>query len=91
MKNLMPSATCLVDVFQDDTRLHGGAVVPFEDGFLGVVHEIADPSARRYDQRFCLFDAAGALRELSPPFRFGDYPLEIAAGIVFHKGDVVVS
>lgn len=90
VKNLMPYGDALVDAFQSDKRLHGGAVIPYEDGYLGVVHEIEYP-ARRYDQRFAWFDAAGELTLLSPSFRFSAWPLDVAAGIAFHRSDVVVS
>lgn len=90
-KNVMPHQDRIVDVFPQDSRLHGGAVVPFEDGFLGVVHEISDARLRRYEQRFCRFDAEGRLLRVGRPFRFSVWPLDVAAGIVVRGDDVIVS
>lgn len=93
VKNLMPTGTeepRLIDAMEQDERLHGGAVAAFEDGFLGIVHEVQWPG-RWYHHRFARFDQSGALRSLSERFRFGEEPIEFAAGIVLRDEEVVVS
>jgi hypothetical protein len=90
-KNWMPTETVMVDAIKSDPDHHGGAVVPFDDGFLGVIHEIVDPGARAYQQRFCRYDADGKLVTASKLFKFNANPLQYASGIVFHRGDVVLS
>lgn len=90
-KNWMPTGTVMIDAIKGHPEHHGGAAVAFEDGFLGTIHEIIDPVARRYEQRFCRYDAHGNLTAASDLFRFNAYPLQYASGIVFHRGDVVLS
>ena len=90
VKNLMPTRGDLIDVLPSDPTLHGGAVT--EDGgtFLGIVHEVHWPG-RVYHHRWARFSTSGVLVELSDRFTFGQRPIEFAAGIVLHRGDVVVS
>lgn len=92
MKNPMPSAVGIIDIYPQ-TGLHGSGVAPVEDGFLGVVHHYQNFHAPGMfsEHRFALIDMDGNVERLSEPFRFSVWPLDIVAGIVLHRGDVVLS
>jgi len=90
VKNLMPTGGMFIDVKAQRDELHGGAVVRYEDGYLGIVHDIIWPG-RRYRHYFARFSGEGTLTNLSAPFTFGGVAIEFASGITLHQGDVVLS
>jgi hypothetical protein len=98
VKNIMPTGSTpeLIDIMAldtglDDTYLHGGAVCQYENGFLGIVHNIDWPG-RIFKHRFVLFDAAGQFLKASKRFTFnGVFHIEVATGIVIHESNVIVS
>jgi len=72
----------------------GGQVVPFRDGYLAVVHEVAvmEDGRRAYEHRLVWFDASFTLRRWSPLFAFREpRSIEFAAGLAECQGHLVVS
>jgi hypothetical protein len=72
----------------------GGQLVPVRDGWLAVVHEVADmdDGRRAYEHRFVWFDASFTLRRWSPLFSFlRTKSIEFAAGLAAIDGRIVVS
>jgi hypothetical protein len=72
----------------------GGQVVPFRDGYLAVVHEVAvmEDGRRAYEHRFVWFDASFTLRRWSPLFAFvKTKSIEFAAGLAALDGQIVVA
>ena len=62
----------------------GGQVVPFRDGWLGIVHEVAhlDTGRRAYEHRFVWWDETLTIRRWSPLFFFIEkQAVEFAAGL----------
>jgi predicted GH43/DUF377 family glycosyl hydrolase len=63
----------------------GSQLIPWEGGFLAVIHEVAQIDAspgRAYEHRFVLFDSSFSLRAMSPLFAFQrTRDIEFAAGI----------
>lgn len=92
VKNLMPTGRLpeFIDAMDSNPDFHGGAVVPYEDGYLGVVHEVVG-QGRQYFHRLTRFDQSGRLTKASPRFRFGETHIEFAAGIVLWQDQLVVS
>lgn len=77
------------------TRFRGGSqLVPFRDGWLAVVHEVAliDSGQRAYEHRFVWFDNALRLARVSQPFTFLiTRGIEFAAGLAVMDDRLVVS
>lgn len=71
----------------------GSQLVPFDDGYLCVVHEVAYLDDKRaYEHRFVWFDGTLRLAKVSMPFAFREpQAIEFAAGIVVICDDVTVS
>lgn len=72
----------------------GGQLVAFDDGYLGVIHEVAiiDGGKRCYEHRFVWFDHTLALKRLSVPFAFRESrAIEFAAGLALVGRMVAVS
>ena len=72
----------------------GGQVVPFRDGWLGIVHEVAhlDTDRRVYEHRFVWWDETLTLRRWSPLFFFVErQSIEFAAGLATIDDTVFVS
>ena len=72
----------------------GGQVVPFRDGWLGIVHEVAHlgDGRRAYEHRFVWFDDTFTIRRWSPLFFFMEkQSIEFAAGLAIFNERVVVS
>lgn len=92
VKNQMPtgSTPSFLDVMASDPTLHGGAVMPHGEGWLGIAHEVEWPG-RRYWHRFVVFDRSGLMTQHSDRFSFDGHPIEFASGIVVHGSNVVVS
>src|SRR5579862_983471 len=65
-------------------RFRGSSqAIPFDDGWLALVHEIAERDKRRfYQHRFVWFDTTNQLRRVSRPFFFIKNGVEFAAGLV---------
>ena len=61
----------------------GGQLVAWQDGYLGVIHEVAIVGGQRaYEHRFVWFDNSLALRLVSMPFAFREpQAIEFAAGL----------
>jgi hypothetical protein len=62
----------------------GGQCVPFDGGYIAIVHEARpDPTngKRYYQHRFVWFDKEYVLRKVSKPFVFFDKQIEFAAGL----------
>ena len=91
MKNLMPTGETFLDAMRSNPSYHGGAVVSGGWGdYIAIVHEILWPG-RRYVHRFVRLDAKGELMAATEQFKFDPHQLEVAAGIVLHGDDLVVS
>ena len=72
----------------------GGQVVPFRDGWLGIVHEVAhlDTGRRAYEHRFVWWDETLTLRKWSKLFFFVErQSIEFAAGLATIDDTVFVS
>ena len=72
----------------------GGQVVPFRDGWLGIVHEVAHlgDGRRAYEHRFVWFDDTFTIRRWSPLFWFSEkQQIEFAAGLAIFNERIVVS
>lgn len=67
--------------FRGSTQL-----IPFDGGWLGVVHETLDrPNERRYYfHRFVWLDAEDRLRAMGPLFRLCDRHVDYVAGLCWH-------
>jgi len=80
-KSLMPSRSA-----KGDFSLRGGSqVVPWENGWLAVVHDVAIADGLRvYRHRFVRWGFDWNLESVSAPFRLGDddFGLEFCAGLV---------
>lgn len=75
-------------------RFRGGSqLVPFDDGWLGLVHEVAGlDGGRVYEHRFVWFDAGLELRKVSPAFAFRErQAIEFAAGLCWNGSRLVAS
>ena len=65
----------------------GSQAIPFDGGWLAVIHETREKSATRprYQQhRFIWLDRANALRRVSRAFFFNKIETEFAAGLAWH-------
>jgi glycosyltransferase involved in cell wall biosynthesis len=65
-------------------------LIPFENGWLSVVHEarnLPDSHLRYYYHRFAFFDHSFKLVRLSRPFVFNDKVIEFCAGMCWHPDD----
>ena len=72
----------------------GGQVVPFRDGWLAIVHEVAHlgDGRRAYEHRFVWFDDWFTIRRWSPMFFFAErQSIEFAAGLATIDDTVYVS
>jgi predicted GH43/DUF377 family glycosyl hydrolase len=69
----------------------GSQLVPWRDGWVAVIHEVAYLNARRcYEHRLVWFDANLRLAAISQPFAFREkQAIEFAAGLARH-GDLLV-
>jgi tetratricopeptide (TPR) repeat protein len=71
-----------VDSFGGGTQL-----IPFNAGWLGLVHEariIPGAQRRYYSHRFVYYDIDKKLRKVSKPFCFHEKEIEYAAGLCWH-------
>ena len=71
----------------------GGQMVAFDDGYLGVIHEVASIAGHRaYEHRLIWLDNGLALRRISQPFAFREpRAIEFAAGLAVLGESVVIS
>ncbi|TWC05610.1 FkbM family methyltransferase [Bradyrhizobium macuxiense] len=69
-------------------RFRGGSqLVPFDDGWLALIHEVQwRPAERRrfYFHRFVRFDRCNHMVAVSQPFYFNRKGVEFAAGLAWH-------
>jgi hypothetical protein len=88
-------------------NLRGGTqLIPWEDGYLSVWHitrkkltkvfnsrtfSVENPDLRDYTHVFVFHDKDGSIRKVSEEFIFGSGAVEFAAGIIEHKGKLIVS
>lgn len=74
-------------------RFRGGSqLVPFHEGYLCVIHEVAHCEQRVYEHRFVFFDASFRLAAISPAFAFREKrAIEFAAGLVVLDDKVMIS
>lgn len=79
----------------DASRFRGGSqLVPFEGGWLCVVHEVhVSPRShnRTYYHRFVSFDDFYQMRRVSPPFVFNHPRIEFCAGLAWVGGRLAAS
>ena len=62
----------------------GSQLIPFDDGWLALVHEThLHDGQRHYRHRFVGFDASLRLRSVSRPFFFQTRGVEFAAGLAW--------
>lgn len=75
------------------TEFRGGSqLVPFDGGWLCVVHEVVHASQRVYMHRFAWLNNAMAIERVSPAFYFRErHAIEFAAGLAVHGDRVVVT
>jgi hypothetical protein len=75
--------TTLVRVTGHDlTRLRGSAPpIPFDGGYLAVVHQVVASPEQRYTHRFVWLDSRWTLVRVSAPFTFADSNIEFCAGM----------
>lgn len=73
-------------------RFRGGSqLIPFDGGWLGLIHEVSHQAERIYEHRWIWLDAAASLRRMSPPFAFRETrAIEFAAGLA-QAGDRLVA
>ena len=92
VKNLMPTGSepAFIDIMAQRDDLHGGAVTAYEDGYLGIVHDVIWPG-RRYRHYFARLNSSGDLIAITEPFTFGGTAIEFSSGIVLDHEDVVLS
>jgi hypothetical protein len=90
----------VVDAFGQDLLRHptprlrtdsfsgGSQLIPFKDGWLGIIHEAHvytdRPWKRYYSHRFVYYDAEFRFARVSPPFFFKDKVIEFVAGLAWH-------
>ncbi len=69
-------------------RFRGGSqAIPFDLGWLTLIHERSDRARRRhYQHRFVWFDRGCMLKKVSRPFFFQDLGIEFAAGLAWASG-----
>lgn len=74
-------------------HLRGGAAIPFKDGYLCVTHEVIDdiPETRVYLHRFVKLDSTFKVQSVSESWIFSHYGIEFCAGLVQHKGQLLLS
>jgi LPS sulfotransferase NodH/glycosyltransferase involved in cell wall biosynthesis len=76
----MTSPVIAADHFRGGTQ-----AIPFEDGWLALIHETrVRNERRRYWHRFVYFDVATRLKRVSHPFVFHKYQIEYGAGLAWH-------
>ena len=69
--------------FAADNFRGGSQAIPFDEGWLALVHEVKDDGGpRTYQHRFIWLDEELSLKKVSPRFTFGKGPIEFAAGLV---------
>src|SRR5208282_407892 len=79
------------DLDQNLTEFRGGSqVIPHEDGFLCLVHEVVFTPERVYLHRFVRLTEKLEIRSVSEPFYFLQKGIEFAAGLA-RDGDRLVA
>jgi tetratricopeptide (TPR) repeat protein len=76
--------------FAADHMSGGSQVIPFNGGWLALVHEagqLPDTQKRYYQHRFVWFNPNGVVKSLSLPFVFHSKQIEFAAGLARHPDD----
>jgi tetratricopeptide (TPR) repeat protein len=83
---------------RSDSFSGGSQLIPFRDGWLGIIHEahvyIDRPWKRYYSHRFVWYDSEFRLGRVSRPFFFKDKVIEFVAGLCQHPdkdGTLVIS
>lgn len=79
--------------FTDNMR-GSGQVLPYNNGFLAIVHSArhhSSPGQRSYEHRFVWMDKNLVPQKITLPFYFNEKAIEFAAGLAFHKGKLVIS
>jgi len=72
----------------DLSRFRGSASpIPFNDGYLLIIHETLDHSIRYYYHRFLWLDADLAIRKLSYPFYFKKKGTEYCSGLSYSNSN----
>lgn len=78
-----------------DSFRGGGSMLPWDNGWLAVIHEshVMHDNRRRYMHRLAWYDANGHLCKYSDAFYFEKLGIEFAAGLALHPvtGDVVIT
>jgi len=85
---LAPEAAMNVDVASWRGWSGSSALVPLDQGFLGVIHRMTRRAPRAYEHMFAFFDTELKLRRRSAPFSFEGAPAEFCCGLDI-SGDVV--
>lgn len=71
-----------------DSFSGGSQLVPFKDGWVGIIHEahvyLDRPHKRYYTHRFVWYDGAFRLSRVSRPFYFKEKVIEFVAGLAWH-------
>lgn len=84
-----------VSHFASDSYRGGGNLVPFGEGWLGLIHESHNmPNGpRRYMHRFVWYNAIGKLCKKSPAFYLKQLGIEFSAGLAVHpsRPEVIAS
>lgn len=71
-----------------DSFRGGGSLIPFEDGWLALIHEshVMPDWRRRYMHRWAWYDSLGRLCRVSESFYLKELGIEFAAGLETHPG-----
>jgi hypothetical protein len=83
------------DIAESTGHLRGGSpLLPFKDGWLAVVHGVADTKDKMYTHRFVAYDKDIKSAKVGRPFYFQRRGCEFAAGLIQPggpTGDFVIS
>ena len=84
-----------VSHFASDSFRGGGSLVPYAQGWLGLIHESHSmyDNRRRYMHRFVWYDSFGKLAAYSPAFYMHNLGIEFSAGIAKHptRPQIIIS
>jgi glycosyltransferase involved in cell wall biosynthesis/DNA-binding transcriptional regulator/RsmH inhibitor MraZ len=86
--------SCAPRTIADENIRGSSQLIPFQNGYLAVVHEAVYCGGKRvYQHRFAKFDRGLLAYKLSLPFVFEEVQIEFCAGLAWHPNcvDLVIS
>jgi glycosyltransferase involved in cell wall biosynthesis len=82
----------IADLDQNLTEFRGGSqVIPYQNGWICLVHEVLFNPQRIYLHRFVRLNAEYVIQAVSEPFFFAQKGIEFAAGLAWNGGTLVAS